>query len=1431
MADGTLQDIIDERRRELEAKDTADYATGNVPQPTEPLPPQSALPANGPQAVGVLVAPAVGLEDDSNLTFSQRVAIAQSQVPAGSRNAHGLANVQQRILNSPIQITKEVIRTIGQNLIVTGFSSAGALAQQAPDLLTIDGFLGKQFEETGEDQEAFLRKFVTAQQELAGRYSYIPESEEAQEIVTDIADTLETFLHLGGATNKLADWVTSDLEEQLREGSFTSDEQRNLAIQINALQGALAEDSLEIGLILLPLIPKTFAMRQAAFVRKRQRQSAKDFKDLQEGAAAEPVPGAKQIEGPEGTQIHPKPEVAPDVPLPGETLGITKFKVEALQDLPNAKLKFRNMEQFQLFKNDIRSGKQYSEIIVETVRGQPTKVISGQEALQALQIFARDKGLKIPEVTVRTQEVTSFSAAQRQSLNSALEEVRSNITQNENRLDASRKNQAGGLKRIAVTQAVDVQGNVKAAFIRTHEGTPEGWEAVKKLELIGGTSPKAALQFQQARAGIYGKRGADDGGIGTSKKFDIGDVSDDGKIRLKREHDLLDYLISARGIQSVGKTKAKKDIPSRPVITFENSPGAIELVRQQVGNKRFAQLQLRADEYFKTMKRLLDRAEESGLISSIAKHRMLLRDYVKADFIHEIDPPTRLMGPEGKPITVGESGIPYLGKGTKILPQRLDSEILLAEYIGRIEGRIAKNKANQAAVAFADAVPDNGFIMREQFKANGLPARRPKGMDEVKMRERGETKTLWMASALADEWMVGNSTYAIGIMNTFRVLNATFITKAMATGFNPSFAVTNMTRDIQLAWKATGAEYSNILPVYLGQMAADIKAVASDVAHKTGRYEDFINEGGGMSFLTHQGRDDLFVQSGLSSRQVQRQLGSGRGTVGRGWVKTKNALSFVNEFSELVVRLAIRERVLKNQTNKWLLKQKRPDGTNPYKEASPQLRQQMFDSAFEAKMGQIPEDATWIARRYLDFYQGGSAAKMLESFVPYTSASIQALRAEIRAYRKQGFPATPGVRPTGGRAKTAGRTAIKDAQLIGAKMSFNIYNWLAHPEAMSQIDIETQMNNIILPMDFFTMEDPWGIEDLRGNKRFFYGQLRMDSSVLPITAPFDMLAYKFFTGNAPDVHYVSTLSGMLPFLQGILPPTTAAGLAVFGNFDTWQNETIWGGDPNVPREQRFNPLTTSQFSQDFAKVMPYPLDSPVQNEIAFRALFPSNFYMGLTNQLSGSIMSMVSPTMTDRIQDKFQEDQSISDFTLEMLATQPGLNRIFRFTHPAANSEAIAQATLEEHAGITKKIQDQLNIGLAERRVLDSTVTLDKLRKDIRDNAPDKLLGLEMKIYSELLLDKIYKQEKYEYDFASKGFWVRAMNLDSRSRAVFFYNTWRQQNPGKNKTREAKQKDMERIGKRLSGLPGESFWTAVFDQEFKRLKEQGGNELADALFE
>jgi hypothetical protein len=523
-------------------------------------------------------------------------------------------------------------------------------------------------------------------------------------------------------------------------------------------------------------------------------------------------------------------------------------------------------------------------------------------------------------------------------------------------------------KRFLNTSIVDVKGHTKRALASYAKHSLDARLAIQRLDLIGGAHSKAIQDSSAAEAIIYG-------GLSKSK------------------HILLDAFINAKRTIEIIKNKGKKfKVPPE----FKKAQAFLD----EMSPALKAELEPRAKAYWETFDALVAMMKAENLLSpeALAGLRKSGRNYSPRKVLEYFDPELTFTFGESKIIKVGTSGLKPLQKGT-IKDIETNTSILLNEAIVRAHTRVFRNRANKSLYDFAKNVPHNGIatlskVVRVTKSGKQIFQKPPLGYVRIPVMIKGKRKEVLMRHEFAKGWVLRDPILNPAIANTLSWVSGSKILKAMATGLNPEFSLTNLPRDLAHILLITD-EYSRTLPVAFIQLIQDItmiipsatgirpirggkslvktlkhkgvkgvfnkkdlQKVLKDTFNREGLYRDYINYGGGMEFMTHQGkfaRSEFGRLTKVVPESVITQLGN-----------VQTYLGYVGETSEIIGRLALMRRAMKN--------------------------------------GATLEEATWIARTYLDFSQGGNIVKAMDSFVPYLNASIQGTRGIFRAARDK-----PGV--------------------------------------------------------------------------------------------------------------------------------------------------------------------------------------------------------------------------------------------------------------------------------------------------------------------------------------------------------------------------------------------------------------------------------------
>ena len=505
------------------------------------------------------------------------------------------------------------------------------------------------------------------------------------------------------------------------------------------------------------------------------------------------------------------------------------------------------------------------------------------------------------------------------------------------------------LKETATTNIVDRSGNLKREL---HALGPAGRNAVMMFDLTAGASPRAGMVFDTASKKIYGGRMAvdDAAGFTTEQNYDLLTGYLDPMDRQS-----LDVIIQARSLQQImtrdPNFRAGFDITDT-VTGKGRSPNALDFQAElqaqltRLGPEKFALLNKRADYYFEEMRSAVDLLQENGLLKEGEAEALKRWDYSPTRFVDIIDPVDEgatKVNRQGK--SISSSGIEALKNGDDA-PFLADSQKFLAEVIGRTQSRIFRNRASLAVYEMGALLPDNGIVTLS--KSEGI---KNKWVQQTALVD-GKQVSYWMEPGYYKEFAPEPFFHANAGLTA---LAGSTLVKPFATGINPEFIVTNFPRDLQHLWLSTSA-YNNIAPIAAGQMAADLGAVWSDVVRRGPKFQEYMELGGGMNLLTHQGqlRSTATLPQSIKSRETGARLN-----------EVFHALGYLNETSELLTRLMHVERLKKN--------------------------------------GMTAQEAVWEARNRLDFSQGGRGTKALEFAFPYINAAVQGYRGVAREAAKDPF--------------------------------------------------------------------------------------------------------------------------------------------------------------------------------------------------------------------------------------------------------------------------------------------------------------------------------------------------------------------------------------------------------------------------------------------
>lgn len=812
-----------------------------------------------------------------------------------------------------------------------------------------------------------------------------------------------------------------------------------------------------------------------------------------------------------------------------------------------------------------------------------------------------------------------------------------------------------------VKGVVDVSGNLKREALA--KDPVLGKQVVMDRELLAGASTKASNIIDKARKEIFNDLRGD-------------------------EAEVLNRVIQSRRIIDIDNYKTNIEHPEglggAEHRTYLND---LERINPELSRK----LNERADKYFEVMRDQVNELERNGVISKEQADALRQHEYSPRQFFQYLDPENSYnFG--GKKITVPDSGIKKLEEGSVELLEN-NAERLIAETVMRTQARIFRNNANKSLWEFANNVPDNGIARPAKitrYSKNGVPEYEvaPGGYEKVKVQLNGETKEMIMPWEMAQEWVKSDPLIDQSLANIISTMSGARFLKPVATGYNPAFVVSNIPRDLGLIWAAS-QEYSPHLPVAGAQMMRDFATVAQDVITRKGRVQEFIDDGGGMNFLTYYGR------------------WKGKGHVGETLNNVGQVMGWLGETSELWSRMALRERAIRN--------------------------------------GLSPKEATWEARRYLDFSQGGNVIKALDVGIPYLNAAVQGTRGLFRGFKENPKIAT-----------------YKMAQLATAATSIYLANYLTNPEALKAIsDREKEAN--------FIITTPISYEDDKGQTRYLYAKIAKDQGQRVVTSACESVMQKYFEGKSPTKQMLMAVNDLVNVWS--LPPTLAAGFSYLLNKDTWTNDDIWKGPKVEPKEEYTN--RTHPFWKSFGQATGL---SPERSSRAASKVIPAN--NPFVNLVGGSYRALTG-SLSEELQKKSMT---------QILTENPSIKRLLSSTNPnTQDRDVIEEAKTKES---TRRYSQNREMDNLSEKFLKSGNDTDRQKLlEYLEGAPEQ--------DQQRLINRFKHTEQF-FNLPNRQWWVSASELSPEVRARVFYDKFK-------KAPESEQAKMLEIADSVSGFASDRF--------------------------
>ena len=493
----------------------------------------------------------------------------------------------------------------------------------------------------------------------------------------------------------------------------------------------------------------------------------------------------------------------------------------------------------------------------------------------------------------------------------------------------------------------------------------------------------------------------------------------------------LDRLITLQRIISIEENRKDRGLESinhTEGFNLESAREAVAQIKLEIGADNFNNINGRAKDYFKEFKGILDAMLKNGIITQESYDAMVNIDYQPRLFVeHLLDADGKLMDDETDKFANESGGIKKEmlqgltdGSTGDVI---MNSEWILKLALASRNRQMAQNEVNRTFMTrdFPTAkmeyekikagtsklsakeqkrfekyfeeldskikdnpielVSDTGTIKYEYDKT-------PDGFKKAYYFQDGIRHEFFMENELHTQWHdAGHGLFknpeTKGKVATYSGSKGL---KFFATGNNPSFFIANAPRDFAQTLMFS-KEYSDFMPLSTLQLLKDsaigFRELVKDDLGKESLLSKYIQYGGGMDFLHTQGmvkRDNILI--GATEKIIKPTM------------RDKGLFAFqtltlqkLSRYSEVTFRLAIFNRSLQNQLKDF----NKINKTN-YKsvEEIPATEEQFKEDMYI--------NAAASARSIMDFNQGGTVTKDLESLLPYINAATQGTRVAVDAF-------------------------------------------------------------------------------------------------------------------------------------------------------------------------------------------------------------------------------------------------------------------------------------------------------------------------------------------------------------------------------------------------------------------------------------------------
>ena len=654
----------------------------------------------------------------------------------------------------------------------------------------------------------------------------------------------------------------------------------------------------------------------------------------------------------------------------------------------------------------------------------------------------------------------------------------------------------------------------------------------------------------------------------------------------------LEEIIQLKRTISIEKNRADRGlemIDRMGGFDAEMSESALREYKRVLGDDVYAKLEKRSENYFKVFKDILKDMKSEGLINQEFYDRFAEVDYKPTAYVKFLlDMDGDFLETEADRVgSFGLSGdmIRNMKKGSVGL-EVMDAWGLLqgamitrtkANFANRLNSTFAEEfektskradelvkkdksdltkeeakfledfanvKANVKMDSFVYRTKKDGTVV-QKFKSEG---KNNKGWKFLYYYKDGVKNRVQMKEEFFNKFTdTSLELMPSGTKDVISTLSGTKLVKSFATGNNPLFFITNLPRDFMFTLMFS-KEYGNNIPLTTLKLLRDTRKGIKDVVTDSENYKKYLEYGGGMDWLSLQGR----YKEGTFSQKVISEVVSQKSIDKVTQNKVLKALGKFNLASEAGLRLAVFNKSIENQLKDL--------GVKSIEEIKDKVKKEGTEAEAKKQVDLIYTNAVESARNMTDFNQGGTVSKAVDSFVPYLNASIQGTRVATREIKE---------RPGDFAIRAAWMAGLSSSFALSASMSIMfLTKGDEEDEDMKLIDKYFKTLETVSEYDlrnYFII--PLGVKD--SNKNWKYLRLAKAHFMTPLINATEHIQRKFIAGQTGNKYHEelgktlksSVSNNILPIIPDLdvtqRIPAVGAGIAMLGIDPYTGNNLDW----------------------------------------------------------------------------------------------------------------------------------------------------------------------------------------------------------------------------------------------------------------------------------